>query len=197
MADSKISALTELAAADIVLATDLFVMVDSSVTTTKKATPVSVGKALNVLGSETATTSGTSVDLTGIPAGVKKIVLMLNGVSTDGTSPPMIQLGDAGGFENTGYTSGALIGGATSTFTTGFGIQSALAANTIVGVITLTLQDSSDFTWLASGTYITNSNVGVAVGVKALSAELTQIRLTTVGGSDNFDAGSITINYTY
>lgn len=42
------------------------------------------------------TTSGTSIDFTGIPAGVKRITVMFNGVGSSGTSAFLIQLGTSG-----------------------------------------------------------------------------------------------------
>ena len=52
---------------------------------------------------ETAkTATGTSVDFTGIPGWAKKITVMLNGVSTNGTSIPVVRLG-SGTVQTTGY----------------------------------------------------------------------------------------------
>ena len=45
-------------------------------------------------GTAVASTSGTSVDFTSIPSWVKRITVMFNGVSTSGTSNPLVQLGD-------------------------------------------------------------------------------------------------------
>ena len=147
------------------------------------------------LGTEQASTSGTSIDFTGIPAGTKKITVMLVGVSTNGTSNIMIQLGDAGDFEATGYL--AQVAG--TAFTTGFGLTiSTAATDTWRGVATLYLEDSTDFTWV----YLSNmaetttaTNLRSAAGSKSLSAELTRVRITTVNGSDTFDAGAINISY--
>ncbi|MFA6042031.1 MAG: hypothetical protein WC733_11070, partial [Methylophilus sp.] len=60
-------------------------------------------------GTAIATTSGTTQDFTSIPSSVKKITLMFSGVSTDGTSNAMIQIGDSGGIEATGYLGTACI----------------------------------------------------------------------------------------
>ena len=51
-----------------------------------------------------ASTSGTSIDFTGIPSWAKKITVMFNGVSTSGASFPQIQLGSST-FTVSGYTS--------------------------------------------------------------------------------------------
>ena len=150
------------------------------------------------LGTEQATTSGTSIDFTSIPAGVRKITIMLSGVSTNGTSVLLIQIGDAGGVETSGYVSRAhdLSGGNTNT--AGFILSRAqAAADTVSGAITLSLENSSAFTWTQTG-FIdqpTTSAIGWSVGLKSLSAELDRVRLTTVNGSDTFDAGAVNIQY--
>jgi hypothetical protein len=147
-----------------------------------------------------ASTSGTSIDFTGIPSWVKRITVMFNGVSTNGTSLKQIQLGDSGGVETTGYLgTGVQLTDATSVnaavITTGFGIRSALAADTINGAVVITNLTSN--TWVAQGA-LTDSSRGAGYlvgGAKALSDVLTQVRITTVNGTDAFDAGSINILY--
>jgi len=153
-----------------------------------------------VSGTAQASTSGTSIDFTGIPSWVKRVTVMFNGVSTNGTSIKQIQLGDAGGFETTGYLgAGIQLTDATSvnaaTITTGFGIRSALAADTINGAVIIA--NLTGNTWVAQGS-LTDSSRGAGYlvgGAKALSDVLTQVRITTVNGTDTFDAGSINILY--
>lgn len=53
-------------------------------------------------GTAVATTSGTSIDFTGIPSWAKKITVMFSAVSTNGTSPIQVQIG-AGSVSNSGY----------------------------------------------------------------------------------------------
>ena len=135
------------------------------------------------------TASGTSVDFTGIPSWAKRITVMLSGVSTNGTSVPIIQLGDSGGVETTGYLGSA--GGAL--YTTGVGIASANAANVIHGIYRF--QNITGNTWVADGN-IGLSNGGsnsTAAATKALSDVLDRVRITTVNGTDAFDAGTINI----
>jgi len=53
---------------------------------------------------EETTLSGTSINLsTTIGAGANRVVIVTDGLSTNGTSPPVLQLGDSGGYETTGY----------------------------------------------------------------------------------------------
>lgn len=155
------------------------------------------------LATEQATTSGTSIDFTGIPSWVKRITLMLAGVSTSGTSGLIVQLGDSGGIENTNYlgsdltfSAGAII--SNTAFTSGFLVHNAMAAAGVVnGSIIITLEDSSDFTWCEQSAMgrSDGASLGLSGGRKALSAQLDRIRLTTAGGTDTFDAGAVNIMF--
>lgn len=69
---------------------------DQVLSTNGSGTLSFVDRGRMVLETAQATTSGTSVDFTGIPSWVKKITVMFNGVSTSGTSRFLIQLGDSG-----------------------------------------------------------------------------------------------------
>jgi hypothetical protein len=144
------------------------------------------------------TASGTSVDFTGIPSWVKRITVMFRGVSTNGSSPVMVQLGDAGGFETTGY-SGSVdyvednsVG---TTFSTGFLVdRSLVASNVRTGQMTICAFGSN--IWNETST-ISDTLVALLLGAgdKALSDTLDRIRITTVNGTDTFDAGTINIMY--
>ena len=147
------------------------------------------------------TASSTSVDFTGIPSWVKRITVMFSGVSGSGTSIPIIQLGDAGGVETTGYAGTGSFVAVSNTCssvsqTTGFGLDAASVATTVrSGAVSIT--NISGNTWVASGALTrTDTAVGLlCAGTKTLSDTLTQIRITTVNGTDTFDAGSINILY--
>ena len=148
-------------------------------------------------GTEQATTSGTTKDFTGIASGTKRITINFAGVSTDGTAALLVQIGDSGGFETSAYTGGGYSpGGGYSASTSGFKFGTTLAAGDLVhGTMILTLEDASNFTWVSSGvgTQTTTSGGMGSGGAKSLSAELTQIRVTTVGTPDDFDAGAVNI----
>jgi hypothetical protein len=145
-----------------------------------------------------AATSGTSIDFTGIPSWVKRITLILNGVSTSGIGNMRILLGDSGGFETTGYTStGNFVGisnvGA-ATHSTGFISEGdAGASTTRSGMMCMT--NLSGNVWIVAGSYQAGASLIFLHGKKELSDTLTQIRLTTSNGTDTFDAGSINIMY--
>lgn len=156
-----------------------------------------------VSGTAVASTSGTSIDFTGIPSWVKRVTVMLSGVSTNGTSSTQMQLGTSGGFVTSGYSSNfgfisssSTVAGTTA-ITTGltiFGLNAS--TDTISGVFTLC--NLSGNIWAYSGIGCRTGNVGivyVTATPQTLSGALTQIRITTVGGTDSFDAGSINILY--
>jgi hypothetical protein len=150
-----------------------------------------------VITSGTAVTaSGTSVDFTSIPSWVRRITVMFNGVSTNGASLIQVQLGDSGGVETTGYTGSSFDTVTASVNSTGF-ILTAQNISTASwnGSITLTLISGNN--WVESGIVnsIAGGYAGASGGSKTLSATLDRIRITTVNGTDTFDAGSINILY--
>lgn len=152
-----------------------------------------------VSGTAVASTSGTSIDFTGIPAGVRRITVMFNGVSLSGTSNFLVQLGDSGGVENTGYvctgqsiTAGT--GGGNMTSTAGMIIASGAGTVVLSGHMILTLVGSN--LWISSHVgKLLNTAGCFGGGDKTLSDTLDRVRITTVNGTDTFDAGSINILY--
>jgi len=143
---------------------------------------------------EQATTSGTAIDFTGIPAGVRRFTLLLNRVSTNGTSPYVLRLGTSASVEATGYEGVAREEGVGQTqestgvvLVTGPG-----AANTYSGRITGELI-SGDI-WLITGligrSNLSDGRLTYTSYAKTLSGTLDRLRLTTVGGANNFDAGT-------
>ena len=167
----------------------------SAVTTAKLAQPMTLGTGQNA--------TGTSIDFTSIPSWVKRITVMFKGVSTSGASTPwLIQLGDSGGVEITGYlaTSSRIVVAAVSTLasTAGFPITvDNTAANICHGSMTITLLDLSTNSWVASGVFANSAGTegATVAGSKSLSATLDRVRITTTNGTDTFDAGSINIMY--
>lgn len=152
-----------------------------------------------VSGTAQNTTSGTSIPVTGIPNWAKRVTLMFNGVSSNGTSNYLVQLGTSSGFTTSGYeASSAYILSTTSyvntQYTAGFGIASAAATNSVSGSLIFTLVSGN--IWVMSGVLSTTQNATwMNAGRISLTNVLTQIRLTTVNGTDAFDAGSINIMY--
>jgi hypothetical protein len=151
-------------------------------------------------GTAVASTSGTSITFNSIPSWVKRITVMFNGVSVSGTSNMQVQLGTSGGVQSTGYTGTyGYIGSTTGVFnlTTGFGLYNDAAADTRSGSLTFSLLDSATGLWVCSG-LLGWTNRGLVLpttGSKTLSGTLDRVRITTAGGTDTFDAGSINILY--
>lgn len=156
-----------------------------------------------VSGTAQASTSGTSIEFTSIPAWVKRITVLFSGVSTDSTGQQQIQLGDSGGYEITDYV-GTGANNATgaspvvTNCTTGFALNStSVAAQTQQGIATICLIGSN--TWVFSWVGGRDNTVDLrGAGTKTLSGTLTQIRVigsATGSPSDNFDAGTINILY--
>jgi hypothetical protein len=155
--------------------------------------------ANNKLTSGTAqnSTSGTNIDFTSIPSWVKRITVIFNEVSTNGTSVVQVQLGDSGGFENTGYLSTRVeisSSGTASSITTGHSVVGGSAANVASGTIVFQLLGSN--IWIGTSS-VKQSTTFISIGnsSKTLSGTLDRVRITTVNGTDAFDAGSINILY--
>jgi hypothetical protein len=151
-----------------------------------------------VLETSKASTSGTSIDFTGIPSWVKRITVMFSGVSLSSTASFLIQLGTSSGIESTGYSGGGARFGASvlaaATFTTGFGFNNTTAATLYSGNTIIT--NFSGNTWTASGNMggTATEFAHIISGAKTLSGALTQVRITnSATGTNSFDAGSINL----
>jgi len=152
------------------------------------------------LSTTVATTSGTAIDFTSIPSWVKRITINLNGVSTNGTSALIAQTG-SGSFDTLSYTSlGTIITAAAGivaqTNTNGHLLDMTRIAVTDTTTGSIVLIQIATNVWASSGiTYRTNATVAnyMLTGNRSTSSTLDRIRITTVGGTDTFDAGSVNI----
>ena len=149
-----------------------------------------------------ASTSGTSIDFTGIPSGTKRITVMFGAVSTSGTSNIQAQIGSGSVDTTSTYLGvGSFVGGTNNCSavqnTTGFIIVgNVIAASTYGGSLVFTTVGSN--IWCLNGTLSSTSSTAynhVSSGNKTLSGALDRVRITTVNGTDTFDAGSINILY--
>ena len=150
-----------------------------------------------VQGTAQASTSGTVIDFTGIPSWAKRATVMFNGVSTNGTNNLLVQIG-AGSVTTSGYAGSAaylLSTPSGSLFTAGFGILSSSPSNVISGQMILATLGSN--IWVCSYTIGATNGAQILFGGGniTLSGALDRVRITTVGGTDTFDAGSINIMY--
>lgn len=157
--------------------------------------PIVTG-TVNAGGANPFPTSGgpTLVDFTGIPSWAKRITVMFNNVSTSGSSLKIVQLGTSSGPIITGYYSEGFSQGSSSSATTGFLIGNSVSS-------TATIYGSMIISFFGSGNWV--EQFGLATGANAQSGgggltgagTIDRVRITTVGGSDTFDAGSINIMY--
>ena len=150
------------------------------------------------LGAAVASTSGTSFNFTSIPSSIKRITVILSGVSTNGSSNLLIQIG-SGSIVTTGYSSAAtIVGGTTATSasaTNGF-LITAGDAPTYLKSGMITIANISGNTWVSSGTLgLSIAGTFISGGNLTLGGVLDRISITTVNGTDTFDAGTINISY--
>ena len=149
-----------------------------------------------------ATTSGSSVDFTSLPSGIRKLYVVMNGVKSSSTGTFMVQLGDSGGLETSGYISGSRLhyaSGAsvyherTDSFVI-FNDATEFYINTIVEIVNI-----SGNRWVSTHTTFHSDrsaypgSTGHGAGRKELSAELTQLRITLSTGT--FTSGLVNVLY--
>ena len=148
-----------------------------------------------VAGTAVASTSGTSIDFTSIPSWVKRVTVMFNEVSTNGTSNRLIQVGTSGGVTSTGYVSSSSVifsAVSTSSYTTGFGMAVDNSSAVVSGQMVIT--NVSGNIWVSSHVIkFSGGATAVGGGSISLGATLDRVRITNVNGTDTFDAGSINI----
>jgi len=163
-------------------------IVDLAVTPAKMSQKLTSGTAVN-------STSGASIDFTGIPSWVKRITVMFNNVSTNGTSLVQIQLGSSSGITNSGYAGFTQSSGAGQSSSTGFVLDTSGSASYVrYGSVVLTNITAN--TWAIMGTVGPLTTFVAAIGgAVATPNPVNTVRITTVNGTDTFDAGSINILY--
>jgi hypothetical protein len=152
-----------------------------------------------VLATAQNTTSGTNIDFTGIPSWAKRVTVMFNGVSTNGSSGVGLRVG-AGSIVSSGYNGNvsfyninSFTSSARTAFSTDFRLIGSTASNTLNGVLQLLLLSGN--TYVITGIVDSTDYPCTYSGNITLSGTLDRLRLTTVNGTDTFDAGSINILY--
>lgn len=152
-----------------------------------------------VSGTSQASTSGTSIDFTSIPSWVKRITVMIAGMSTNGASEFVLRIGDSATISATGYVGAYAVNATASASTTGFGFAngSSATATIVSGSFILTALDVATFKWTCIGMLGESDTVRMtySAGSKTLAGALTNVRITTINGTDTFDAGTINILY--
>ena len=155
--------------------------------------------AVNTLGTAVASTSGTSIDFTGLPSWIKRVTVIFNGVGTNGTAGYLIQIG-SGSVTSSGYVGGGnRMGSSTgvpATSTAGFLINSAASGGAKNGSIAIKVINTS-YGYVADGVMFSSSepNQYLTGGAVTLSGALDRVRITTTNGTDAFNAGTVNILY--
>ena len=160
-------------------------------------------KGTIVQGTSQVSTAGTSIDFTGIPSWVKRVTVMFNGVSTSGTSNLLIRLGTGSTptYVASGYNStSSFVGAATAvqTSTAGLVLQTSSTGASQLNGGSLVIANITGTTWISSSVTTEGSAAGrttLSAGSVDAGATLTAVRITTVNGTDTFDAGTINILY--
>jgi hypothetical protein len=160
------------------------------------------GAIFNGIASSTVVTgtTQTSIAFESIPSWVKRITLMVNGLSTNSSGNILIQLGTG----STSYTTSGYLGASTfassavttTAYTTGFGITNATATTAFVIQGNVVITNLSGNIWTASGVFGESDAARTifSSGGVTLGAVLTAVRLY-IDGTQQFDAGSINILY--
>jgi hypothetical protein len=159
--------------------------------------PPTWGSHIN-LGTAVNTTSGTAIDFTGIPAGVKRIQIMLSGVSLSGAAIGLVRLGTSAGYVASGYGGNisyvfsSSVGGSSQTTGIGFGLGNS--GDTIAGGL-MTLINLTGNVWVASYTgSLSGSSQGIfSTSTVTLPGALDRLRFTSSNGTDTYDAGVVNI----
>lgn len=166
----------------------------------KTAYDLAVGKAALTRQTVQNSTSGTVIDFTGIPSTARLITVMLSGVSTNGSSSVIVQLGSTS-FTTSGYLGASIITGSTGAATnlsSGFRIHFNLSdAAAAVRHGSMVLSNITGNTWVANGSFGLSDSawISTVAGTIALGGTLDRVRVTTINGTDTFDAGSINLIY--
>ena len=178
-----------------------YLKVNGSTAATLTTSGITANITGNVTGSLTAggsltlataqTASGTAVDFTGIPSWVKRITVMLSDVSLNATDDLLVQIGDSGGIETTGYTSGSQ---SFVNSTIGYIIRIGVGSRSLNGAMYISNVNSNSWISIHSGNLGSINDV-YGGGTKTLSSTLDRIRVTSVTGTSTFDAGTINISF--
>jgi hypothetical protein len=137
------------------------------------------------------TASGTSVDFTGIPSWAKRITVMFSDISLNATDDILVQIGDSGGIETSGYTSGS---NAQVNSTAGYIARLGVTSRILNGAMYISNINSNSWVSIHTANITTATDI-YGGGTKTLSSTLDRVRVTSVTGASIFDAGTINISY--
>lgn len=141
-------------------------------------------------------------DGTGIPSWAKKITVSIVDVSTSGTSSKLVRLGVGGVSQATGYK--GVIGFIGTTANTTTSAQSSIGAQFGAGTSSSSFQGSVEFTKISDTLWAwrgivsdfqsgTANSPAMTSGSVVTSDVVDSLFVTNANGTDNFDAGSVSI----
>jgi hypothetical protein len=155
-----------------------------------------------------ATTSGTSIAFHNIPASARRISLLFDQVSLDASVEMIIQLGTGTQASPTWVTTNYLGARGYSFYNntassegsvSEIGFRFNYSTNTFSSSGIVTLGNLTGNTWVESGVITGGTSGSFSIfssgGVKDVGATLTQVRVTSLSGTANFDNGQMTIMY--
>jgi hypothetical protein len=139
--------------------------------------------------------TGATVSFTGIPAGVKRITVMLYEGSTVAGTDALVQLGTSAGYVTTGYNA-SWQGGTAQTGSSTAGIIFGIPNGTNTPTFVMTITNITGNLWVAA--YTGKLNAGNCLwggGDVALPGVLDSLRLNANGTT--FDNGQVNIFYEF
>jgi hypothetical protein len=154
------------------------------------AGPAGPGGGVLLTANKAATS--TAFDFVGLPTTLRRITLLFSGLSTNGTSNMMFQLGTATSFVTANYLGGCI--SSTYAFGNNAGFLFSLnVTSTVIQYASCVMTSPDGYTWHLCGTTFRSPSgyMGPVTGSLTLSEPLTRIRITTVLGTEVFDAGTV------
>lgn len=160
-------------------------------------------KALIITNAKINISTGSTFYEADIPSGVKNIKIIIVTASTSGTSNPILRLVTSSGVVSTGYVSrydGWASTPTTQSTTVGFGLtDTSIATGSMSCTINIDYFDG--LTWkeshIGDGLSGPDNFLCAGSGYVTLTEDITKIRLTTINGTDTFDAGSMMVSWQY
>ena len=149
------------------------------------------------LGTPVVTTSGTAINFTAIPSGVKQVIVSLVGVTMSSAGVLDVRIGTSAGVLSTGYSGTQARVGTTTAYdgaSSGFGIYSTTGMGALMGSVTITLENATTNTWSAVLSIGTANFLCLSAGTRALPGVLDRVQLTA-NGVATFNAGEVNIAY--
>ena len=147
------------------------------------------GGGAPVMGSM-VTLSGTSVDFTGLPSGVKRIIISISALKLSASAHTLFTIGTSGGLQTSGYSGGTVSAAGNSNRTDAVQLSGGGTVNIMHLNLVLQLMDAATNKWsiagngnLSNGAFTVLTNYTVS-----LSGALDRFRLASSNGTDTFSS---------